>query len=241
MRHVKYDVSHVIHPGDLMWQTAPQHYYFIGESGLRCVQHALAAADDPPVKRVLDLPCGHGRVARYLRTGFPEAALFFCDVDRSGVEFCARTFHGAGIYSNPDLPSAKLGDNYDVIWIGSLFTHVDRARTAAWLAHLVRALSPTGVLVATFHGAAGIRILEKHKLHGVDETSWERMKADCAKTGYGYGPPGAGYGMSIAQASEVVKIAEGIPDCRIVGYSERGWSNFHDVLAISHVDRMKDS
>jgi SAM-dependent methyltransferase len=231
-----YDVSRVIHPDDLMWRSAPQNYYFIGESGLRCVQQALTLAGDPPVHRILDLPCGHGRVARYLRAGFPDAALTFCDLDPSGVDFCARTFQGAGICSKPDLTAVDLGPPHDVIWVGSLFTHVNRMRTAAWLARLVDALAPAGVLVATFHGTAGVRLLETHRLYGVDDASWEKMKAEFCATGYGYG--GGEYGMSIAKPSAVVRIAEDIPGCRIVGYHERGWATFHDVLMLSRIDRM---
>ena len=41
------------------------------------------------VARLLDLPCGHGRVMRYLRAAFPRAEITGCDLLRDGVDHCA--------------------------------------------------------------------------------------------------------------------------------------------------------
>jgi hypothetical protein len=110
-------------PRDHMFNTGPDWYWAVGESGLRAVRKALTLADEPAVRRVLDLPSGHGRVGRYLRAGFPDAELFFCDIDAEGAEFCARTFGGTAIASKPALTEAVLPQQCDMIWVGSLFTH----------------------------------------------------------------------------------------------------------------------
>lgn len=86
----------------------------------------------------------------------------FPDLDTSGVDFSVSRFNGAAIYSKPDLTCVALGGPYDLIWIGSLFTHVDWATTRAWLAHLVASLTEDGVLVATFHGHWSIEVNEHH-------------------------------------------------------------------------------
>ncbi|MBA9019207.1 methyltransferase domain-containing protein [Aminobacter ciceronei] len=93
------------------------------------------------VSKVLDLPCGHGRVSRHLKLLFPTAEMFYCDIDAEGADFCARTFGGTAIHSQPDLLQVGLPRSLDVIWIGSLFTHVDRKRTADWLGYLADHLS----------------------------------------------------------------------------------------------------
>jgi len=224
-----------------MWKSGADWYFSVGEDGLRCVRRALEVARDPPVHRILDLPCGHGRVARYLRAAFPEATMAFCDIDRSGVDFCAREFGGVAIYSQPDLTQVDLGSPYDVIWIGSLFTHLDRARTQRWLEFLVNALTPTGVLAATFHGLGGTHILERYQTAGIEKPAWSRIIEECRVTGYGYAPYEAdgNFGIAIVQPTEVISIAQAIPGCRIIGYGERAWADNHDVLSLSRVDRFK--
>src|ERR1700741_2605589 len=92
-------VSTEIHPADQMWNTGQEWYFSVGESALRVLRLAVAASWLPDVRSILDLPCGHGRVARYLRAVYPKAELYFCDLDQSGVEFCANTFVGSGIFS----------------------------------------------------------------------------------------------------------------------------------------------
>ena len=88
----------------------------LAKSGVACIFSALTLTRLAKVKRVLDLPCGHGRVGRHLRTAFPNAKLYFSDLDTEGVDFCADEFNGTGIYSVRDLTKAKLPRDIDVIW-----------------------------------------------------------------------------------------------------------------------------
>ena len=232
------DIERRIHPDDLMWKSGPDWYFSVGESGLKAVKHAISASWLTNVSRVLDLPCGHGRVARFLRHGFPDAEMFFCDIDRSGAEFCADVFHGTAIISKPELSDVALPDRLDVIWVGSLFTHVDRDRTARWLAYLSRHLAPHGVLVATFHGAFSAANNERLPL--IESRAFSKILNGYRTVGYGYAPyPGDdGYGVSLSTASAIMNIAAEIPGIRIVGYQERGWANNHDVLALTKNDRL---
>ena len=117
------------------------HYFSVGEDGLNNVLASLVRSRRQTVQHLLDLPCGHGRVARHLRAAFPDATISFCDIDRAGVNFCCQTFDGRPIYSLPELTQVTLGGPFDVIWIGSLFTHVDEARTQRWLRYLCTQLS----------------------------------------------------------------------------------------------------
>ena len=47
----------------------------VGASAAEAIIAALAAGRLAEVKRVLDLPCGHGRVLRHLVNMFPDAAV----------------------------------------------------------------------------------------------------------------------------------------------------------------------
>jgi len=77
------------------------------------------------VGAVLALPSGHVRVTRHICAAFPNARVAVCDLDESGVTFCARQWDGEPISSQSDLSSLDPRGPYHVIWVGSLFTHVE--------------------------------------------------------------------------------------------------------------------
>src|SRR5262249_50815373 len=102
-RYVEATGSPEIAPDHQIDQTGKDWYFSVGVSALRCILHGLAISRVPQVSSILDLPCGHGRVARHLRAAFPGVPIAFSDLNRSGVDFCSSLFDGIGIYSEPDL------------------------------------------------------------------------------------------------------------------------------------------
>lgn len=142
-------VIRAISPNDEMfnaWGRDEASYHAVGRAGLDCVLRALDAAGKPmeEVHRVLDLPCGHGRVLRYLRAAFPEAEITACDLLRDGVDYCAATFGAVPVHSHEDPVRIPLERNaFDLIWVGSLLTHLD-APPLARIPSRVRQLAPTG-------------------------------------------------------------------------------------------------
>ena len=230
-----------IHPDDHMWQSGKDWYFSVGDSGLRVCRLAIGLSWLSKVTSILDLPCGHGRVARYLRAGFPDAKMYFCDLDTSGVEFCAKTFSGAGIRSQSELTNIPL-PTVDLIWVGSLFTHIDMARTKRWLAYLANHLMPHGVLVATFHGRWSMEFQKTHLM--IDLESWDLILKSYEKTGFGYAPyrefDMGDYGVSLTRPGVVCDMVSAIPGVRLAGYMERGWADNHDVLMITKNDRLQN-
>ena len=231
-------VSTNVHPDDVMYNSGKGFYYQVGEDGLRVVLRGLSHTWCQKVNRILDIPCGHGRVARHLRTGFPGAEMFFCDIDKTGVDFCAKEFGGKGLYSEPDLTNVKLPEKLDLIWVGSLFTHVDRDRTAKWMKHLASHLNEHGILVATFRGLS-----QSGSMDFGGEADKEKLQRDFSETGFGFAVykrfEKENYGTTLVRPSAVCAIAEQIADTRILSYVERGWANRQDVLILCKHDRMK--
>src|SRR5215203_6248118 len=104
---------------DSMYDGRDGHYVSVGLSALRAIEDALSDARVPP-RRILDLPCGHGRVTRMLRARFPDAAITVCDIDRGGVDFAASRFGARAVYSVEDFGALDLEESYDLVWVGSL-------------------------------------------------------------------------------------------------------------------------
>ena len=48
-----------------------------------------------------------------------------------------------------------------------------------------------------------------------------------------------GYGISLGKVSKTAEIVENIPGIRLLLYTERGWGDNHDVIAIQKYDRSK--
>src|SRR5262245_38284150 len=118
-------VDDTIGEGDEMFTGDLESYLSVTYSAIAQIGHAMTACGITSFERVLDLPCGHGRAMRGLRAAFPEAELTACDVNREGVDFCAERFGAVPVYSDPDPERIPLEGTYDLIWVGSLLTHLD--------------------------------------------------------------------------------------------------------------------
>ena len=218
-------------------------YMPVGASGARVVYGACVTSWVGKISNVLDLPCGHGRVLRHLVKLFPQASFDAADLDHEGVDFCAGRFGARPIYSQEDLTCVDFGKKYDLIWVGSLFTHVSRERMQAWLAHLSNFLADGGIMVATFHGRYSA--LKGSEFGYIEKSRWQKTLRDYEATGYGYAdyPPEAGhtymegaYGVSLSKPDAVLSDAAAIQGIRIFNYTERGWAGHQDVLVIGKPD-----
>lgn len=238
--YAKAEISQTVSSRDHMYNTGPDWYFSVGADGMRAVFRALATSAMAEPKRILDLPCGHGRVARHLRAAFPRAEITFADIDTDGADFCAAEFRGQALHSQADLTRVDLGAPYDLIWIGSLFTHVDASRAAVWTRHLCQSLARHGVLIATLHGNWSREVQSRYGAM-IGDGEWQRILAGCDATGWGYAPYAEtpDYGVSLCQASAVMAMASRIEGVRVLSYTERGWAGNHDVLMLTAWDRME--
>ena len=135
------EIERTISPRDAM---NDQWYQIVGQNAVEATAVACAAAKIRDVKRVLDLPCGHGRVLRHLVKLFPVAEFFACDLDRDGVDFCASTFGAQPVYSQENLLELTLPADLDVIWVG-VAVHPYFSRSHAYLGSTPHAvLEPPG-------------------------------------------------------------------------------------------------
>ncbi|MDP1818747.1 MAG: class I SAM-dependent methyltransferase [Acidimicrobiales bacterium] len=134
-----------VHGNDVMFVgSSPEEYAATGRSAAEFVAAAVTAADIVPAAG-LDLGCGHGRVLRHLVDLVP-AAWTACDLDASGVRFCSRAFAATPVRSRIPLSAVTFPATYDVVWMGSLVTHLGEAALDDLWATLGACTAPTAIV-----------------------------------------------------------------------------------------------
>ena len=202
-------------------------YWNIGLSGLRSVKWAMSIIDMNAPSKILDLPCGHGRVLRFLQAAFPDAHVTASDIDPDAVEFCGRVFGVATFTSHYDPDRIELDEAYDLIWCGSLLTHIDTDRWESLLRFFSSHLSSSGILVFTTHGDWAAERLLRNAVITPSQFK-EFRRAGFAYEDYHHQP---GYGVSVSSMEWVHTFVEQNTDLEIMGDAERLWLRVQDVFA----------
>jgi SAM-dependent methyltransferase len=227
-------VDQTISPADAMYHGSLPHYFRVGYSGLRLIHLSLTAAGAPAPRSILDLPCGHGRVLRLLRVAFPEAEITAADLDREAVDFCASRFGAVPVYSAPKPADIALPRSFDLLWCGSLMTHLSADRWHAFLELFRDHTNPGGVAVFTTHGALTAEWMRCGQyLYALQPAQVEQVLADYRARGFGYSDYGAGseYGVSVSSPAWVHDAVAHVSGWRLVAHFPRAWDDHHDVWA----------
>jgi len=233
--HVLPRVSRAIAAGDGMFRPhSAQHYFVVGASASALIHEALRTAGVAPasVGRVLDYACGYGRVLRWLKADFPDARLLGVDADPKAAQAAGEAL---GVETRAlDLAlSAPIEAPFDLVWVGSLFTHLPRAETQRVLDYLAGHLRPGGVLVFTTHGElVRRRLADGERNYGLDAAGVAAVLRGLQAGGYGYAgyPRTPDYGISVAHASTVMAQAEST-GLHPVLFRACGWAAHQDAYA----------
>ena len=185
------------------------------------------------VRSILDLPCGSGRVLRFLNQRFPEGEITACELERGPVEFCVRTFGARAAYSSLNLDEVSLGKKFDLIWCGSLVTHLNESGIVALMKLFRRHLAEGGLMIFTTHGdfVPG-RIVRREFDYGLEAEQIERIGLDYPRTGYGFEdyPGEKDYGVSLTSPEWIRARVREVGGLREVFFKERGWDSHQDVF-----------
>ena len=177
-------VSSRIYYQDGMYDEDGAHYYKVGLSAIHCIDEALERAKLTDVRTILDLPCGSGRVMRFLVQRFPEAEITACEMaSTEQVEFCARVWRSPA-FSSLNLDEVSLGKEFDLIWCGSLVTHLNETGIVALLKLVLT--SPGDRRPDDLHNSRRLCAVAEFRdegfrlrtNRGTDRPDWPRLPAD---------------------------------------------------------------
>lgn len=227
-------VSLNVHEGDGMFHGDSRHYLTCGASALNVIVAAIRLGGIDP-RSILDFGAGAGRVTRWLRVAYPSADISVTDIRADDLEFCAREFGARAWPSGIQVDELSAPSRYDVIWVGSVLTHLSASKSERLVRKLLSWLQPDGILVVSLHGRFVRFRGPEFKYYGVGD-AWTEIERGYFSEGYGYTdyPGQDGYGISLCKPSWATALAERLEGSRLVLLSERAWDNHHDVLALQN-------
>jgi hypothetical protein len=157
---------------------------------------------------------------------WPEAEVFASDVWPEAVRYCESEFGVQGLVSANDAENVPALPPCDLIWVGSLFTHLDIPQWRNFLGLLESALAPSGVLILTIHGRHAAEVMRPHDNN-------QELLEQFDQTGFGYverpwGWPG--YGGSLSTPEWVVRFIRDETGLSVIDVEERGWIQIQDVV-----------
>lgn len=232
-KHLLAGISKKLHFRDEMYLPGKAGFYLqTGLSAMQCIEQAIEAASVPEPQQILDLPCGHGRVLRFLKARFPQSEFTGADIDKSGLKFCKSEF-GVKPYLSSDNLSAVQPGEFDLIWSGSLLTHLNQKAIAELLEVFNRSLKPGGLCVFTTHGEKVRERMDSMKVpYGLDKQTRVKLLETYSRKGLAYADysNAQDYGVSIISPQELRKLANRYQWEEKL-FLPAGWGNHQDVFA----------
>jgi SAM-dependent methyltransferase len=232
------------------------HYRWVGESFRRCVNAARFARStstiDAPILRVLDFGCGFGRITRVMRQMFPDAEIVACDVTPDKGKWCALHFGATPHVTEIDLDKLALPGQFDLIWLGSVVTHLNEAYATRLLTILWDHTAEHGLLMVSSRGRHFIRQSANLIHEDATEKTWglDRRQVLDTLTGvalsdYGFAPfktvsafdrayldsETADYGTSTVKLEWWSRLVDHLGDARM-HFLEAAWDQLHDVVVL---------
>ncbi|HTV90997.1 MAG TPA: class I SAM-dependent methyltransferase [Stellaceae bacterium] len=212
-----------------------EHYLSVGRSAIDLIAAAMISVQKTRFAAILDLPCGGGRVTRHLQAFLPDSQLFVGDLNKQKEAFVVAKFAATSINPQADF-SVAASNRFDLIFVGSLVTHVGANQYERAIRWFIDALAPDGLLVFTTHGRRTLHLFRATFYSG----EWQENMRGYSDSGFAYRPydpamPPDGaqsYGTSLSAPSWVARLIESEPGVRILNLSEGAWANNQDVVVL---------
>jgi SAM-dependent methyltransferase len=230
--------SSEVSPNDQMYRGGSlERYFTTGHVTVRRIKIAMLEAQLRDLTSILDFGCAWGRVMRSLKVAFPNATLTACDTNREAVDFCVEAFGAIPVYSTADSKAVDFGGPFDLIWAGSVFSHMNAARWRDFLGTFGSLLSPGGLLVFTTPGRRSASLLRAGKLDwGLGEGGHAKLLSDYDEQGFGYADfPEHERGVTLVKPWWTCAELEHHHDLRLLSLREYAWGE-QDVVACMRAD-----
>jgi SAM-dependent methyltransferase len=226
-------VHHEDHMLDTRSSNSITKYRRVGMEAYGLIEDALRqnGRDWTSLRTMLDYGCGHGRVLRWVAVKQPAVQLVAADVNEQAVRFCASEFGATPHLVKRDVAQLSFPTSFDVIWAGSVFTHLSADHGRALLAALIAALAPGGLMLFTTHGELIPERVPEYGRVVAGRTS--EIESTLASDGISFLPGDAISGPVTFHARAAVRAhIAAIEHCELVLSNPRGWDDHQDVWVV---------
>jgi len=228
-----YDFAHLqpnrtVSPRDTMvWPGKEAQYCDLGRRALEIIHFSAQLCDKPHYPDILDLPCGHGRVLRWLRAHYDYARITACDLDRDAVDFCRDQFRATPVYSQPDLRALPFREQFDLVWCGSLLTHLRPEDWQVALDCLIRWTRECGVIVFSTQGRFFTTLLARGQDNIAENIDKAALLRNFAAHGHAFEPyfedRAQTYGVAVTSPEHIGRMLQRYPGVILRSYLEQAW------------------
>ncbi len=236
-----YDFSHLeidrtISPRDTMIVPGREDQYFeIGHRALEIVEFAAQLCDKPHFPNILDFGCGYARVLRWLRPQHHYAEITACELDQSCIDFCAKHWGALPVLSSTDVSEINFDRKFDLIWCGSVLTHLDQEAWEKTFDFLVESTAECGVIILTLQGRYFASALADKQPYIADDVDKAALLADFKKEGFSYqnyfDRHANDYGIALTSPQWVTRQIEKHTNLILRSYIEESWG-MQDVVVL---------
>jgi len=225
-----------IHQNDDMFHGSKKAYMWSGSEGMRLIKKYTNIEDRHGEVALLDFPSGYGRVLRFIWGTYRGIDITACDLNHEAVDFCEENFLVHPVYSRENLRELTIDRKFDIIWSGSLLTHLDRQRFVDTIDFYERHLSDNGIVITTTMGrCCAHELLHKKRNLGIsDHAAIVRLVETFESDGFSYHPYDSAqdYGLTLVKPEITASIVYGFPRLRLVAIAEAEWVDFQDVVVL---------
>ncbi|WP_227469587.1 class I SAM-dependent methyltransferase [Delftia acidovorans] len=129
-------------------------YFADGWRTLSELMLLLETVDKPLLRTasMLEFASGHGRFTRHLVKALGAERVTVSDIVADAVDFSQQTFGVKGFASASVPEQVRWPQQYELVFVLSLFSHLPRSTWTRWLKVLRDAVAPGGLLVFSTHG-----------------------------------------------------------------------------------------
>ena len=104
------------------------------------------------INSFLDFASGYGRATRFLLQEMDAKKIWVSDIYKDAVDFQRDYFGVNAFYSFAEPSDVDFPRKFEVIFAGSLFSHLPEDRFEQWLGTLYALLEDNGILIFSTHG-----------------------------------------------------------------------------------------
>jgi SAM-dependent methyltransferase len=228
------DVERRVADSDAMYDGNAAHYFGVGLSALSNIHASMALAGMEAPRDILDFGSGCGRVTRWLRAAWPTSRITAAERTSDQTDCCAALFGAVPWLTTGEVGAGEAPGRYDLIWAGSVLTHLPMPHSVALLQAFLRWIRPGGLIVATTHGRRALHNVETGHIRYIEPEAWTGIVEGYRQTGYGYADyvGQTNYGISVTSIDWIARNVRRAPDSRLLVLAEAAWDNHQDVFAL---------